>query len=85
MIHVVDLKIVLYPTYMRLVYGEYRISHIPCSKQASIPYEQANIPIIIFPKYSISLKVTKILNHKSLKFDWVNVLEHKQSEKLDRF
>ena len=42
--------------------GGYQISHIPLSKQASIPYKLANIPLINFPKYSISLKVTQILN-----------------------
>ena len=42
--------------------GGYPISHIPGSKRASIPYKLENIPIIKFPKYSISLKVTKILN-----------------------
>ena len=42
--------------------GGYPISHIPGSKRGSIPYKLVNIPIIKFPKYSISLKVTKILN-----------------------
>ena len=42
--------------------GRYQISHILWSKQPSILYKVANIPIINFPKYSIFLKVTKILN-----------------------
>ena len=42
--------------------GGYPISYIPGSKWASIPYKLANIPIIKFPKYSISLKVMEILN-----------------------
>ena len=45
--------------------GGYHISHIPWSKQASIPYKLANIPIINFPKYLISLKVAQILNKVS--------------------
>ena len=44
------------------MYREYQISYIPGSKQASIPYKMPNIPIINFAKYSISMKVTKILN-----------------------
>ena len=44
------------------MYREYQISNIPWSKQASIPYKAPNIPIINFAKYSISLKVTKMLN-----------------------
>ena len=45
--------------------GGGQISHIPWSKQASIPYKSANIPIINFLKFSISLEVTKILNRVS--------------------
>ena len=45
--------------------GGYQISHIPWSKQANIPYKSANIPIINFLKFSISLEVTKILNQVS--------------------
>ena len=45
--------------------GGYQISHIPWSKQTNIPYKLANIPIINFPKFSISLEVTKILNQVS--------------------
>ena len=32
------------------------------NRQVSLINSLTNIPIIIFPKYSISLKVTKILN-----------------------
>ena len=45
--------------------GGYQISHIPWCKQASIPYKLANIVIIDFRKFSVSLKVTKILNRVS--------------------
>ena len=45
--------------------GGYQISHIPISKEANNPYNLANIPIINFPKFLISLEVTKILNQVS--------------------
>ena len=51
--------------YTEACIGGYQISYIPWSKQASIPYKLANIPIINFPKFSISLEVTKILNQVS--------------------
>ena len=50
------------PVKIEACIGGYQISQIPGSKQASIPYKLANIPIINFPKYSISLKVAQILN-----------------------
>ena len=53
-----------YPTDEACI-GGYQISHIPISKQANIPYKSANIPIINFPKFSISLEVMKILNQVS--------------------
>ena len=51
--------------YSEACIGGYQVSHIPWSKQANIPYKLANIPIINFPKFSISLEVTKILNQVS--------------------
>ena len=36
--------------------GWYQVSHIPGSKQASIPYKLGNIPIIDFPKYQYPWK-----------------------------
>ena len=51
--------------------GGYRISYIPLSKQANIPSKLANIPIINFSKFSISLEVTKILNQVSLEVRWI--------------
>ena len=43
----------------------YQTSHIPWSKQASICFKLANIPIINFPEYSTCLKVTQVLSTES--------------------
>ena len=56
-------------TLLEACIGGGQISHIPLGKQANIPYKSANIPIINFPKFSISLEVIKILNRAGSKMD----------------
>ena len=58
--------IVSFPDRCRLSYFVYGVTNIPRSKQTNIPCKLANIHILWFSKYTISLKLGKHIKHRIL-------------------